>query len=396
MRESRKTAILAALAFSAAALALAGAAHASSGSDNKSDVRLVSTGVAADAAGRARLRVRSASDGRFDLRVSGLAPSSTFQVLIDSVPVADMTTDDQGEGRIRLRSQPRSPSDGLLGTDPRGTVLLVRDAAGNDVLAGELPAGGNASDATEIVCCVPDDSGTECEDRTADECGAEGGTVSTATTCLPNPCDTSTPPTDDHVVCCTPDDSATECEDRTVEECSADGGVVVQADSCDSNPCAAVPPAEGETRCCEADDSGNQCESRLPSECLARGGVDIGAGTCSADACAGVPVPTGAESIRVRCEQRSSRSRAEVEGTGLRDGSYTATVDSGANEVTTAPLAAQSGQATFEFSSDSGDIAGGATAIDLGFLSGSPASITAKILDSSGNVIVQGTATCTN
>jgi hypothetical protein len=43
----------------------------------------------------------------------------------------------------------------------------------------------------------PDDSGPECEDRTVDECAAQGGTVvAGATSCLPKPCDGAS---------CTPD-----------------------------------------------------------------------------------------------------------------------------------------------------------------------------------------------
>jgi hypothetical protein len=338
--------------------------------------------------------VRSASDGRFELRASGLTPGQSYDVVFSGVSVGTLTAADDGKARARFRSQPRSSSDLLLGFDPRGSVLVVRDASGQDVLAGDVPAGGNASDDSKIVCCVPDDRGPECEDRTADECTAQGGTVSTATTCLPNPCDTVTPPTEDKVVCCEPDDSGPECEDRSVEECSASGGIVVEATSCSDNPCAAVPPVDTLTRCCTADDSGNECEVRLPSECMARGGVDVGAGTCSVDACAGIPVPTGTEALKITCERRSSRSRASVDGSGLRDGSYTAHLVSGTSDATAPARAAVAGQAEFDFDSDGGDIAAGATAIAAGFLQGAPPTVTAQILDSNGNVILEGTATC--
>src|SRR6185369_1564472 len=177
---------------------------------------------------------------------------ATYQAVVSDVLIAELVADDNGRIRTRLRSQPRSSTDMLLGFDPRGSVLIIRNAAGEDVLAGDLPAGGNASDDTKIVCCVPesgDDGGAaECEDRTPDECIAEGGTVSTAETCLPNPCDTVTPPSEDDVVCCVPDDSGPQCEDRSVEECSAAGGIVVEGASCTDNPCAATPPVDSETR----------------------------------------------------------------------------------------------------------------------------------------------------
>lgn len=368
-------------------------AHASS-ADNKADVVLVSTGVDDDAIGRAKLRIRTADDGRFELRVRDLDPGATYEVVFDDIRIAELVTDESGKARARFRSQPRSSSDQLLGFDPRGSILIVRNAAGEDVLAGDVPAGGNATDDTKIACCVPDDDGTECEDRTAGECTDQGGTVSTAATCLPNPCDTTTPPSSDDVVCCIPDDSGPQCEDRTVAECSAAGGIVVVANSCLENPCAAIPPVDDDTRCCEPDDSGNKCEDRLPSECMARGGVDIGAGICAIDSCAGVAIPTGNEEIRVDCERRSSRSRASVSGRGLRDGSYTARLVSGLSEATALAEAAVLGQAEFDFDSDSGDIAAGATAIASDFLTGNPPTVTAQVIDANGNVIVEGTATC--
>ena len=69
--------------------------------------------------------------------------------------------------------------------------MVVRDDAGEDVL---LPA--DSVDPGEVACCLPggDESGeVECEDRTADECTAAGGTVATAATCLPNPCEAAPP-----------------------------------------------------------------------------------------------------------------------------------------------------------------------------------------------------------
>lgn len=375
-----------------ALLAAARPAEASD-SDKKADVDLVATGVDEDASGRAKLRIRrDADDGRFEFRGRGLAPGAAYQLVFSDVVVGDVAADENGRARARFRSRPRSSSDLLLGFDPRGSILLVRDASGADVLAGELAAGGNSADDSKIVCCVPDDSGPECEDRTADECLAEGGTVSTATTCLPNPCDTLVVPTEDDVVCCLPDDSGPECEDRTVEECSAEGGIVVAADSCLDDPCSAVPSLDEVTRCCTADDSGNECEGRLPSECIARGGVDIGVGICAVDSCDGIAVPTGNEEIRIRCEKRSDRSRASVDGLGLRDGSYTARLVSGANEAVAAAQPAVLGQAEFDFDSDAGDIGAGATPIAVTFLS---TSVSAQILDANGNVVLEGSATCT-
>lgn len=370
------------------------AATAKDSSSGKVDVQLVSTGVDADANSRAKLKVRRSDDARFQLRARGLDVGGTYDLVFDGVSIGSLTADSSGRARARYRSRPRSSSDRLLGFDPRGSVLVVRNALGQDILAGDFPTGtSNASDDSKIVCCVPDDSGTECEDRSADECVAEGGTVSAATTCLPNPCDTTVVPTEDDVVCCLPDDSGPECEDRTIAECSAEGGIVVEADSCLENPCAAIPPLDTDTRCCTADDSGDECEGRLPSECMARGGVDIGSGVCAIDSCDGIAVPTGDEAIRIDCELRSDRSRVSVNGSGLRAGSYTATIVSGANNAVGGPQAAVLGQAEFDFDSDGGDIAAGATAIASNFLTASP-SVTAQILDENSNLIAQGTAAC--
>ena len=53
----------------------------------------------------------------------------------------------------------------------------------------------------EKACCLADDHGAECEDRTPDECQAEGGKVGDATSCMPNPCATA-PGGDEEVGCC--------------------------------------------------------------------------------------------------------------------------------------------------------------------------------------------------
>jgi hypothetical protein len=65
--------------------------------------------------------------------------------------------------------------------------------------------------------------------------------VSDAASCLPNPCPGAPAPGVD-VVCCLPDDSGPECEDRTADDCAAQGGTVIDATSCIGNPCAPTPP----------------------------------------------------------------------------------------------------------------------------------------------------------
>ena len=245
-----------------------------------------------NARGQVRLLLRSDSNGRFEVRAQGLDPNASYEVIVAGVKVGTLTTTGGGVGRVRFRSRPRG-HDLLLGFDPRGAAVVLRNAAGEDVLGSTIPPGATTGSPDNVVCCVPDDHGSECEDRTAAECTAQGGTVSTATSCLPNPCD-GAPPVEGDVVCCIPDDSGPECEDRTATECTAQGGVVVQATSCAANPCAATPPTTPDIRCCLPDDSGVECEDRTSEQCVAQGGVDMGPGSCVPNPCAdaggGTPV----------------------------------------------------------------------------------------------------------
>jgi hypothetical protein len=257
----------------------------------KSHVRtnLTPTGADADASGRATLALKSASDGKFEIAVRHLDRDTTYEVIVGGVRVADLVTTGGGNGKVRFRSRPRNDRDVALGFDPRNATVVVRSAAGDDVLATTFPDDAPANDG-DVVCCIPDDSGPECEDRTADECAAQGGTVvAGATSCLPNPCEGATPVGDDgDIVCCIPDDSGAECEDRTQTECLAAGGTVVAAKCCDPNPCAAVPPTGGEIVCCLPDNGGdgaNECEDLSADACTAAGGTVSDATSCTPDPC---------------------------------------------------------------------------------------------------------------
>lgn len=353
---------------------------------------LASTGVDDNARGTVKLQVKKGSDGKFEIQVQKLEKRATYEVLVDGVRVGSITTTGGGNGRVRFRSRPVSSSDVLLGFDPRGALIVVRNAAGQDVLAVTLADTGPVS-GDDIVCCIPDDSGPECEDRTPDECAAAGGTVSTATTCLPNPCAGTPPPPGGDVICCIPDDSGPECEDRTANECAAQGGVVVEATSCTPNPCAGtVPPADGDIQCCLADDSGPECEDRTPAECAVEGGVNAGAGTCTPNPCASIPPPPSSATVSVKCETRSNRSKVSVDGNNLIVASYQARVTSGANTATAPARPTVGDEVEFDFDSDGGDIAAGATAIPPTFIQGGQ--VTGAILTTGGAVVVEATVTC--
>jgi hypothetical protein len=246
---------------------------------------LASTGVDPDARGKVKLTVRNLTDGKLEIKGQKLDPNATFDVLVNGVLVGQFTTTGGGNGRIRFRSRPRSPSDQLLGFDPRGALVVVRNAAGQEVLAVQLADSGSV-EAGDVICCIPDDEGPECENRTADECAAQGGIVVEATSCDPNPCAPVTPPANEDIQCCLPNNGGAECEDRT------------------------------------------------PAECAVEGGVNAGAGTCTPDPCQAIPPPSAHATVRVRCEVRSDRSKISVDGDNLATGTYQAMVSSGVNTAT--------------------------------------------------------------
>lgn len=121
--------------------------------------------------------------------------------------------------------------------------------------------------------------------------------------------------------------------------------------------------------------------------------------TPSATGTAATPIRTRTDApraaeVRVTCERRSNRSRISVDGSNLPSGTYRARVVSGASSATAAPQATVGDEVEFDFDSDAGDVAAGATAIAGGFIQGTPAQVTGTILDSSGNAVGTGTATC--
>src|SRR5262249_21790280 len=134
-----------------------------SASTEKEAGSLASTGVDPDARGKVKLTVRNLTDGRLEIKGQKLDPNATFDVLVNGVLVGQFTTTGGGNGRIRFRSRPRSPSDQLLGFDPRGALVVVRNAAGQDVLAVQLADSGSA-DPGHAVCCVPAAESAEGDD----------------------------------------------------------------------------------------------------------------------------------------------------------------------------------------------------------------------------------------
>ncbi|HYV58188.1 MAG TPA: hypothetical protein VE911_11605 [Candidatus Nitrosopolaris sp.] len=252
---------------------------------------LAATDSDQDARGRAQLVLQSDEDGKFEITSKKLDPDSTFDVIVNGVKVGTLTTTGGGSGHTRFRTHPRG-DDQLLGFDPRGGTVEVRNEAGEDILTGTVPDDTNPD---EVACCLTGGNGgeseVECEDRTPDECTAEGGTVAASASCIPNPCPGASPPGEE-AICCIPDqgadDTTVECEDRTPDECAAAGGTVVTATSCDPNPCTPTAPAP-EIVCCVPDHSGGsdglECEVITAQRCTDRGGTQSTATSCQPDPC---------------------------------------------------------------------------------------------------------------
>jgi hypothetical protein len=247
---------------------------------------LRATSHAPKARGSAKLTVRRSSKGLFSIAARRLAHGASYDVVVGGIKVGALTTNTHGRGTI-VFGAPKRGNRALLGFDPRGRSLAVRDKDGRDVLDGEMPD----DDAGKVACCVPDDDGVECDDRTPEDCLDDGGTVSSASGCFPDPCNTT-----GTSVCCTvdstcgafvDDDPAVGCHAGvSAAECAEHHGTVVDATSCDPNPCAAVPPVELVT-CCVPDDDDVECQFRTADRCAAKGGTVVTATSCDPDPCGG-------------------------------------------------------------------------------------------------------------
>jgi hypothetical protein len=269
------------------ALAIAGLACAAGTADAGVRVKqkLRATTFAPKARGNAKLSLESDTKGVFSVVARRLESGAQYDLVVGGIKVGSITTNGHGAGKAAFGTTKRGTR-GLLGFDPRGRSLAVRDRHGNDVLDCDMPD----DDAGKVACCVADDDGIACKHRTPENCTADGGTVSSASGCFPDPCtpDTAT------VVCCTvdstcgafvDDDPAVGCrDDVTAERCANEGGTVVGATSCEPNPCAPVPPVALVT-CCVPDDE-VECQFRTPDRCAAKGGTVSTAATCDPNPCA--------------------------------------------------------------------------------------------------------------
>lgn len=252
-------------------------------------------------------------DGSLDVGVRHLGRNSQYEVLVEGVHVGGLTTNGGGNGHARFRTTPKGHAL-VLGIDPRGKQVVIRDADGHDVLEGDCPDDPDA--AGKVACCVPPESGEgafthgedgdgqgqdgdgdghhghhdgddDCRLLTVDACAAVGGS-SAGGSCLPDPC-TTTPPVPSGTVCCVPeedndDGEGAECRVFTPDHCAAEHGTMISAAGCDPNPCEPTPPADPRIVCCGGE-HGGECEHRTAAECDAHQGVNKGPGSCDPNPC---------------------------------------------------------------------------------------------------------------
>jgi hypothetical protein len=280
---------------------------------------LTATASAPRAKGRAVLALRATSKGTFTVRGRGLAANHLFDVVVGGIKVGTFTTNAHGVGKVTFRTasgKRAAKTRGhklLLGFDPRGNDVIVRDGkTSDDELRCHFPGDDDSASGAFACCGLEHDDATEtpCATETPAKCTAEGGTPTSVTSCVPNPCPSTPPP---GAVCCIPgsadeafihddgddgDETEIECENvASVEACVAKGGAVVTATSCDPNPCVPVQPS---TVCCipgsatgafigdEHDERspGGQCVSHTsPDACAAAGGTVVSAGSCHPNPC---------------------------------------------------------------------------------------------------------------
>lgn len=322
-------------AFLGAGLILGTAALVSADSTTHLKETLTPTSAITTATGKAKLNLHTrrhkgaiGTKGSFVVAAKHLDASTTYDLVVGGAKIGSLHTNRRGNGRASFATTPRGRKS-LLGVDPRGKTVLLRDPAGTgtDVLVGTVPDDSTGSQA----CCTTDSEGeSECEDVDPDPLtGAVvcDGTIPTdatgapITTCLPDPCNASAPPPNPPsgagttTVCCVLDSrdaeaSQTQCED-SLGDCAASGGALVQVqlpdtfqegdNPCDLTPdsCQSVPgttPPPNPNLCCVPQTSSDpteveapDCEDLSADACTALGGAPATGGTCDYTDAAGAP-----------------------------------------------------------------------------------------------------------
>lgn len=100
-----------------------------SGAKERSKVKahFDNTGVDLDASGRVEA-VFKASKAKFKIKLKHLDPNSVYTFLVDGVPEADFTTNDEGNGKIGFKTNALAAAR-ILDFDPRTSVLAISDGS---------------------------------------------------------------------------------------------------------------------------------------------------------------------------------------------------------------------------------------------------------------------------
>lgn len=116
--------------------------------------------------------------GDVDLPASFFAPPSP-----SDTPTPDDSPSPSRTPTPTTTSPPATPTPSIR-PSPSGTPTGSTTPGSTSTPVGTMSPGPDQ----DIRCCVPDDRGPECEDRTPAECAARGGVNLGAGSCTPNPC----------------------------------------------------------------------------------------------------------------------------------------------------------------------------------------------------------------
>jgi hypothetical protein len=151
-------------------------------------------------------------------------------------------------------------------------------------------------------------------------------------------------------------------------------GIAVVTTACNSSPLASPTSPTAVGTASGAADVSTGAEGIAPGVLSRSGGGD------------------SAHSLRVRCEQRPSRSRVSVDAQNVAAGNYRARIASGGASALSGVQPAVGDQVEFDFDSNPNDVRAGATAIGAAFIR--DGRVSADLVSASGVVVASATASC--
>ncbi|PSJ17891.1 hypothetical protein [Nitrosomonas supralitoralis] len=102
-------------------------------------------------------------------------------------------------------------------------------------------------------------------------------------------------------------------------------------------------------------------------------------------------VDANAANIRVKCDARGNQSKVSVDGNNMVAGNYIAKIISGSHTKKSPPKHTVGDEIEFDFSSDPGDVAAGATRIVRTFVQGR---VTGQLINEQGFTVAHATRVC--